>query len=76
MFLNLVCHALLLWLTHSSLLLLLTRLWTLCQIASPEGMKKVCDMFPKMTVITAKVDEGLNEVRSHLPSLLPCSSGP
>lgn len=29
-------------------------------------MKKVCLLFPKMKVITAKVDQGLNDVRSLL----------
>lgn len=30
-------------------------------------MKKVCGLFPKMKVITAKVDQGLNDVRSLPP---------
>ncbi|CED83774.1 prtase-like protein [Phaffia rhodozyma] len=39
-------------------------------IAAPEGMKKVCDLYPKMRVITAKIDVGLNDVRPHIIILL------
>jgi uracil phosphoribosyltransferase len=45
------------------------RIMFLNLIASPEGMKLVCNMFPKMTVITAKVDVGLNDKKYIVPGL-------
>ncbi|ODO06876.1 uracil phosphoribosyltransferase [Cryptococcus amylolentus CBS 6273] len=38
-------------------------------IASPEGIKKVCTRFPKLTIITAWVDEGLDSNSYIVPGL-------
>ncbi|KAE8542448.1 hypothetical protein D1P53_001227 [Cryptococcus gattii VGV] len=38
-------------------------------IASPEGIKKVCTRFPKLTIITAWVDEGLDDHSYIVPGL-------
>ncbi|KAK4689239.1 uracil phosphoribosyltransferase, partial [Tremellales sp. Uapishka_1] len=38
-------------------------------IASPEGIKNVCSKFPKLRVITAWVDEGLDEKSYIVPGL-------
>lgn len=40
------------------------------QIASPEGMKRVCEKFPKLRVITAKIDQGLDERAYIVPGLV------
>lgn len=65
MFLNLVSLSL------SVLLAVLVLTSPACpsQIASPEGIKKVCTQYPKMVVITAKVDERLNEKFYIVPGL-------
>ncbi|KAI5453336.1 hypothetical protein NCC49_005815 [Naganishia albida] len=38
-------------------------------ISSPEGLKTVCEKYPKLTTITAWVDEGLDEKRFIVPGL-------
>ncbi|KAJ9108257.1 hypothetical protein QFC19_002505 [Naganishia cerealis] len=38
-------------------------------ISSPEGLKNVCEKYPKLTTITAWVDEGLDEKRYIVPGL-------
>ncbi|OWZ43825.1 uracil phosphoribosyltransferase [Cryptococcus neoformans Tu401-1] len=38
-------------------------------IASPEGINKVCTRFPKLTIITAWVDEGLDDHSYIVPGL-------
>ncbi|GHJ87229.1 hypothetical protein NliqN6_3631 [Naganishia liquefaciens] len=38
-------------------------------ISSPEGLKTVCEKYPKMRTITAWVDEGLDEKRYIVPGL-------
>lgn len=38
-------------------------------IASPEGINKVCTRFPKLTIITAWVDEGLDNHSYIVPGL-------
>lgn len=41
-------------------------------IASPEGVQNFADKFPKVRVVTAFVDEGLNEKKYVILFLHPC----
>uniref|UniRef100_A0A060T8B5 uracil phosphoribosyltransferase n=1 Tax=Blastobotrys adeninivorans TaxID=409370 RepID=A0A060T8B5_BLAAD len=45
------------------------RIYFLNLIASPEGIKTFSAKFPKLTIITGVVDEGLNEERFIVPGL-------
>lgn len=38
-------------------------------VASPEGIEAITSAFPKMTIVTAQVDEGMNEKKYILPGL-------
>lgn len=42
-------------------------------IASPEGVQNFADKFPKVRVVTAFVDEGLNEKKYVIPFFTRCS---
>jgi hypothetical protein len=39
-------------------------------LASPEGIKNCCDAFPKLTIISGWIDEGLDE-KKYIVGLLP-----
>lgn len=38
-------------------------------VAAPEGIERLVKRFPKLTIITAEVDEGLNENKYIVPGL-------
>lgn len=41
----------------------------LCLLAAPEGVKRLCDTFPKLSIVTAAIDERLNEKGYIMPGL-------
>lgn len=41
-------------------------------IASPEGVQNFAEKFPKVRVVTAFVDEGLNEKKYVIPLFIRC----
>jgi uracil phosphoribosyltransferase len=46
-----------------------TNIRFICLISAPEGVKKLHDMHPDVSIITAAIDEGLNENKFIIPGL-------